>query len=426
LPELNSPYAIVITGVGGTGIVTLSAILGVAAHLDGKGINVLDMTGLAQKFGAVSSHVQIAEHGEDLNAARIAAGHANLLLGCDAITASSDETLAKLDHQHTRAVVNEHATITSDYLQNADMPFPEHDIKSLISDSVCPEQAWFFDSTRIAEKACGNPIASNMLMIGYAWQKGLIPLSGKAIEQAIKINQVAVEMNLQAFNWGRCLASDRQKVIESLGLAQATEPSLNEIIAHRCKLLTTYQNQHLADKYTARIEKLRTCELSITDTNQLSLIAAQQYARLLLIKDEYEIARLLSSNEFKAELDEQFESGYAINYHLAPPLLSRSKYNAKNPSKIKFGPWLTPLLKLMVHAKTIRNTWFDPFRYTAERRTDLALLSAYEQLIDNVTETLQSGNHAALLEMAELAEQIKGFGHGRVTKAEEVMAKWTA
>jgi indolepyruvate ferredoxin oxidoreductase len=426
LPELNSPYAIVITGVGGTGIVTLSAILGVAAHLDGKGINVLDMTGLAQKFGAVSSHVQIAEHGEDLHAARIAAGHADLLLGCDAITASSDETLAKLDHQHTRAVVNEHATITSDYLRNADIPFPAHDIKALISDSVCPEQAWFFDSTRIAEKACGNPIASNMLMIGYAWQKGLIPLSGKAIEQAIKINQVAIETNLQAFNWGRCLAGDREKVIESLDLAQAPEPSLDEIIAHRFNLLTTYQNQQLADKYAARIEKLRTCESSKAESNQLSLIAAQQYARLLLIKDEYEIARLLTSNEFKAELDEQFESGYALNYHLAPPLLSRANHGKKNPSKIKFGPWLTPLLKLMAHAKTIRNTWFDLFRYTAERKTDIALLKAYELLLDHVIETLQPGNHADLLGQIKMAEQIKGFGHGRVTKAKEVMAKWAA
>jgi indolepyruvate ferredoxin oxidoreductase len=426
LPNLDIPYAMVITGVGGTGIVTLSAILGVAAHIDDKGINVLDMTGLAQKFGAVTSHVQIAAHSEELHAARIAAGQADLLLGCDAITASSQDALAKLDPKRSRAVLNNHATVTSDYIQHPDKPFPGEAIQTLISDSVLPGQAWFFDSTHIAERACGNPIASNMLMVGYAWQKGLIPLSRNSIERAIEINQVAIEMNLQAFNWGRCLADDTQKVIKQLGLTLEPEPTLDEIIEYRVNALAKYQNQELAEQYIAAISKIRHCESNAIDSEKLTRVAAQQYARLLMIKDEYEVARLLSSESFKAELGTQFESGYTVNYHLAPPLPGWLKQNFPSPSKIKFGTWLGPVLKFLSSKRTFRNTWLDPFRFSIERKTDLALLDAYEALIEQVIEKLNADNHSEFFERLSLAEQVKGFGKLRHEKSENAIANWIA
>lgn len=426
LPELDRPYAMVITGVGGTGIVTLSAILGVAAHIDGKGVNVLDMTGLAQKFGAVSSHVQIAAHSEDLHTARIAAGQADLLLGCDAVTASSDDALAKLDPQRSRAVLNDHATITSDYIRNPNTPFPAQEIHNLISESVLPGQAWFFDSTSIAEQACGNPIASNMLMVGYAWQKGLIPLSRNAIERAIEINHVAIEMNLQAFNWGRCLAEDTPKVIEQLNLAPAAKPSLDEVIELRTNALIEYQDQELAERYLTKIEKLRGCESGVSDNQELSRVAAQQYARLLMIKDEFEVARLLSGVPFKAELDAQFEPGYTVRYHLAPPLLSRPEENHGNPTKMSFGAWLSPVLRFLSGQRTKRNTWLDPFRFSAERKADQALVLAYEELMDYVIDKLQTDNQEEMLKQLVMAEQVKGFGQMRQQKAEEVVAKWVA
>ncbi len=426
LPELDTPYSMVITGVGGTGIVTLSAILGVAAHIDEKGINVLDMTGLAQKFGAVSSHVQIAARSGDLYAARIAAGQADLLLGCDAITASSEDALAKLNPKRSRAVLNNHATVTSDYIHHPDTPFPGEEIQTLIIKSVLSGQAWFFDSTRIAEQACGNPIASNMLMVGYAWQKGLIPLSRNSIEQAIEINQVAIEMNLQAFNWGRCLADDTDKVIKQLNLEPKPEPTLDEIIKHRIKALAEYQDQEMADRYKETISNLRRIESSASNGvgEKLTQVAAEQYARLLMIKDEFEVARLLSRKSFEAELKTQFESGYTVNYHLAPPLPTWLKHFFSSPSKIKFGAWLSPALSFLSNRRKTRNTWLDPFRFSVERKTDLALLYAFEALIEQVIGTLNADNQNDFLEKLELAGQVKGFGKLRHEKAESVMAKW--
>ncbi len=426
LPSLKSPYAMVITGIGGTGIVTLSAILGVAAHLDGRGINVLDMTGMAQKFGAVSSHIQIAKRHDEIHATRIAAGHADLLLGCDAITASSADSLAKLDRSRSYAVINDYAAVTSDFLNDPDRQFPVREIHELIGDSIKAERTWFFNGTHLAEKACGNPIASNMLMVGYAWQRGLIPLSRQSIEQAISINGTAIDMNIQAFNWGRCLASDPDKVIEQLGLKPSPEPALDEIISHRCELLADYQDQKLAETYKKRIDKLRAVESDTNDGEELSHAAAQQYARLLMIKDEFEVARLLTSHGFKTELEAQFEQGYETNYLLAPPLFSRSKDKTKDPDKMSFGDWLTPVLRFVAGKRKIRNSRLDPFRYSTERKIDLALLKAYEALLEHTIESLNTDNQTQLLQQHKMAEQVRGFGQMRIKKAQEVMANWSA
>lgn len=424
LKPLDTPYAIVISGVGGTGIVTLSALLGVAAHLDGRGINVLDMTGLAQKFGAVSSHVQIAANHDGLYAARIAAGHADLLLACDMLTASNDDTLAKLDPAHARAVVNQHQTITADYLHNPDASFPEAEICKRIQGSVHQDHAWYFDSISIATKACGNPIASNMLMVGYAWQKGLIPLSRNSIERAIELNKVAIEMNQQAFNWGRCLAEDTQAVLQTLGLLAASPPTLDAIIEDRSKRIADYHDQRLADRYVQHLSNLRKREARHCESLKLSPLVAQQYARLLMIKDEYEVARQLCSERFQAELDQQFEAGYRIRYLLAPPLLNRLRNSMGLPEKIQFGEWLSPILKQLAKHRTLRNTWRDLFRFSRDRKIELAFLQAYEELLDHAIAHLSLDTQASLLEQLRLADTVKGFGKIRYKSSIQAMQKW--
>jgi len=419
MPDLETPYSIVLTGVGGTGIVTLSAILGVAAHLEGKGVSVLDMTGLAQKFGAVSSHIQFARQADELYSSRIAAGQADLLLGCDAITSGSEDVLAKLDKNRSCAIINSHASITADYLNHPDRPFPDTEIHRLIKSSVLPDRAWFVDSTEIASKACGDPIASNMLMTGYAWQMGLIPLGRHAIEHAIELNKVAVEMNLLAFNWGRRLAINEKEVKQALELVPGTPPMLDEVIEHNADMLREYQDDTLAERYLRRIDQLRSREHQYTGKSELSWIVTLQYARLLAIKDEYEVARLLTSQSFKDELSEQFEPGFKLSYHLAPPILAGNHDIQGNAPKKTFGAWLTPLLRLLANGRKIRNSMMDPFRYTAERRENLALLKAFERFIDTSANTLCSENHSELVSIAASVIKVSGYGHQRqqATKA---------
>ena len=416
----KSPYSIVITGVGGTGIVTLGAILGVAAHLEGKGINVLDMTGLAQKFGAVTSHLQIAAQSSDLYAARIAAGHADLLLGCDGVTACGADTLAKLDHQHSRAIINKSISVSADILNDPDYPSPAQEIHQLISDSVKPENAYFIDSISIAQKACGDPIASNMLMVGYAWQLGLIPLSRQSIEQAIHINKMGVEMNLAAFNWGRKLANNHQTTEKELGIEPKAKPSLEQTIHTQTAHLRDYQDEALVNRYLEQVNRIRRLEEKITDSTDLSQTVAEQYGRLLAIKDEYEVARLLTSDKFAAEVGAEFEHGYRVKCHLAPPIFSR----AAEPKKWSFGPWLKPALTLLASLRKTRNTWLDPFRYSTDRKLELALLAKYEALLRYIAENLQSQNYADLARLAKEFEQVRGFGHIRASSMKNLSKRW--
>src|SRR6185437_11188468 len=256
LPALDRPYGIVVAGVGGTGVVTIGALLGMAAHLEGKGVGVLDMLGMAQKGGAVMSHIRVARTPEELHVARVAAGQARLLLGCDLVVAASAEAVSKLGGE-SHAIVNTYETITGDFTRNPDLAFPGADLRRAVAAATGPDKAEFLDVTRLATGLFGDSIATNLFTLGYAYQRGLVPVSAEAIEQAIGLNAVAVDFNRSAFRWGRRCAVDRALVEARAAPAQAVTESrrlsetLDEAVARRAGFLADYQNAAYAERYRA-------------------------------------------------------------------------------------------------------------------------------------------------------------------------------
>ena len=417
LPALDSAYGIVVTGVGGTGVVTIGALLGMAAHLEGRGCSVLDMAGLAQKGGAVVSHIRLAPQPEDIHAVRISAGGAKLILGCDLVVASSFETLSKITAGETRSVVNSHQVMTGEFTRNPDLAFPGGELQRLIAEASGPGQADFIDATRIATALLGDSIATNLFMLGYAWQKGLVPLSEEAINGAIELNAVGVESNKRAFRWGRRAAHDLAAVERTV--APKDEPkshhlsqSLEEIIARRADFLTGYQNAAYAARYKTLVERLRQAEAEKTPGfSGLAEAVARYYFKLLAVKDEYEVARLYSGPEFAQSLREQFEGDIKLSFHLAPPLVARRNPDTGELQKQEFGAWMLPALRLLAKLKGLRGTVFDIFGHNAERRMERTLIRDYETLLEEIAGKLSPDNHAVAVELASIPEKIRGYGH---------------
>jgi indolepyruvate ferredoxin oxidoreductase len=429
-PGTAEPYGILVTGVGGTGVVTIGALLGMAAHLEGKGCSILDMTGLAQKGGAVISHVRIADRPEDIHAVRIAAGGARLLLGCDVVVAASLDALAKLHRGMSRAIVNLEESITGDFTRNPDAEFPLADLKRAIADAAGREAVNFVDATRLATALLGDSIASNIFMLGFAYQKGLIPVSGEAIERAIELNAAAVEQNKQAFRWGRHAAQDPAAVEAAARAADPTaapEPvatTLEEIVAVRRRDLVGYQNEALARRYEALVERVRSAEAQRTPGRHgLTEAVARNYYKLLAYKDEYEVARLFSDRAFRATLDNRFEGKWRLGFNLAPPLLAKRDPDTGHLVKREFGPWLSGGFRLLAKLRFLRGTPFDIFGYTAERRHERALIRNYEQVIDELLARLDHDNHRLAVALAELPQQIRGYGHIKEAAIERTKAR---
>ncbi|HEV2303859.1 MAG TPA: indolepyruvate ferredoxin oxidoreductase family protein, partial [Stellaceae bacterium] len=327
-PSLDTPYGILVTGVGGTGVVTIGALIGMAAHLEEKGCTVLDMTGLAQKGGAVWSHVRIARAPADIHAVRLASGSADLLLGCDLVVSASGDSLAKLDAEKSRAIVNSHETITGDFTRNPDLAFPAEEMKLAIAAAVGPEKAEFLDATRLATGLLGDSIASNLFMLGYAYQKGAVPVSAEAIEEAIRLNGVAVDFNRDAFRWGRRAAVDRALVearaapASALPQSHRLSESLDELIERRVEFLTDYQDARYAARYAALVRRAREAEAArIPGAEALGQAVARALFKLMAYKDEYEVARLYAESDFLRRVAERFEGPYELRFHLAPPIL---------------------------------------------------------------------------------------------------------
>src|SRR5215469_4161143 len=324
LPALDEPYGVLISGVGGTGVVTISALLGMAAHLEGKGVTVLDQIGMAQKGGAVLSHVRIAESPSAIHAVRIANGDARLLLGCDLVVSASGESISKLRPGQTRAIVNSYETITGDFTRNPDLSFPQQRLRRTVENAVGQGGAEFLDATGLATGLLGDSLATNLFMLGYAYQRGFVPVSAEAIERAIELNGAAVDFNLRAFRWGRRAALDLPLVAEratpSEALPETHRPSatLDEVIARRAAFLTDYQNAAYAARYTAAVNRLRAAEAAISDIAALTDAAARSLFKLMAYKDEYEVARLYSDSDFLKRLGQQFEGDYKLGFHLAP------------------------------------------------------------------------------------------------------------
>ncbi|MGI9334712.1 MAG: indolepyruvate ferredoxin oxidoreductase family protein [Gammaproteobacteria bacterium] len=424
LPELESPYGIVVTGVGGTGVVTIGALLGMAAHLEGKGASVLDMTGLAQKFGAVVSHVRIAQSPADISAVRVAAGGAKLLLGCDVVVAAGAEALAKCDARHTRAVINAHQTMTAAFLNDRDATLPVDKMRATIAGAT-GGRATFVDASALATKLTGDTIGANLFMIGVAYQQGLLPLSAASLTRAIELNGVAVEANQRAFDWGRCYVTDPKQVEKAGGRAPTVvriEPQprdqLNALIERNAAHLAAYQDDRYARRYRDLVESVRASVEALTpgrsglipDRSGLTRAVAENYARLMAYKDEYEVARLYTDPAFMEQLANTFEPGYTLEFHLSPPLLARVDPQTGRPSKSRYGPWMMRAFHLLARLKRLRATPFDPFRYTRERKLERRLIADYESNVTKLLEGLSQDNYAVAVAIARLPEEVRGFG----------------
>ncbi|MBK7017015.1 MAG: indolepyruvate ferredoxin oxidoreductase family protein [Sulfuritalea sp.] len=420
LPEpaaasLEHPYGILIAGVGGTGVVTIGALLGMAAHLEGKGATVLDMTGLAQKGGAVMSHVRLADRQEMLHSARIATGEARLILGCDIVVTVTEDALSKAAASRTQAIVNTGHTITGEFLRDPDREFPGGAMEQAIADTVGHDATCLIDATRLATRLMGHSIATNIFLLGYAFQRGLIPLSLEAILRAIELNGAAVDDNHRAFHWGRRTAHDPAG-IEALLTGDDAEAAptfardLTAVIARRREHLAAYQDDAYAQRYQALVERVRAAEASATPGNAaLTEAVARSYHKLLAYKDEYEVARLYTAPEFAAELAATFEGDYHLEFHLTLPW-SRGATPGAEPRKQRFGPWMMTAMKALARLKFLRATALDPFGRSRERRQERALIADYERSVQHILDRLDAGNHAAAVALARLPETIRGYG----------------
>jgi indolepyruvate ferredoxin oxidoreductase len=430
LPGIAAPYGILVTGVGGTGVVTIGALIGMAAHIEGKGCSVLDMTGLAQKGGAVFSHIRIAERPEDIHAVRLAAGGANLLLGCDIVVAASFDALAKLQKGHSRAIINTAQSITGDFLHDPDTQFPSDALGGAIAETAGRDATEFVEATRLATALLGDSIASNMFMLGYAYQKGLIPVSAASLEQAIELNATAVAMNGQAFRWGRHAAVDLAAVDRLSRLADPRSApreraeSLEDIVRIRSAELAAYQDAAYATRYRALVERVRAAEAERTPGRQgLALAVARYLHKLMAYKDEYEVARLHTDDSFRAAIESQFEGDYKIKYHLAPPLFAKRDPATGHLQKRSYGPAMKSAFKAMKRLRFLRGTAFDIFGYTAERRRERSLIGEYEALIAELLAALDHDNHRLAVALASIPEQIRGYGHIKDAHLERAKAR---
>ena len=419
-PGCVEPYGILVTGIGGTGVITIGALLGMAAHVEGKGVTVLDSTGLSQKNGAVASHVRVADRPEDLHATRIGAGAVRLLLGCDMVTAAAPESLATIEQGVSRAVVNGNVTPPAAFVIDNTIDLGSRLMARQIEDIAGRAMVDFVEGTELATALLGDSIATNLFMVGYAYQKGLVPLAAESIEEAVRLNAVAVESNRLAFRWGRLAAHDPARVWtiarplmipRESGEDDAPE-TLDELVEHRAKFLREYQDEAWAERYRRTVERVRSAESERTPGRDgLAGAVARNLFRLMSCKDEYEVARLYTSGEFEAALRRQFEGEYRLRFHLAPPLLAGRDPATGELRKREFGPWMLRAFRVLARMRRLRGTAFDLLGRTEERRMERRLIEEYGETVSSILDGLAPGNHEAAVALASVPEGIKGFGH---------------
>jgi indolepyruvate ferredoxin oxidoreductase len=420
LPAIAQTYNVIVTGVGGTGIVTIGGILGMAAHLEGRGVGVLDMAGLAQKGGAVFSYVRFAEKPEDIHAIRVAAGRADLIIGGDIVVTGTRKVLASVKHGATTMVVNTSEFLPGEFTRKPDFSLPTERLKRTITADAGADKTHFIDASRLATTLFGQSIGANMFLVGYAYQLGAIPLSATAIERAIELNGEAVTMNTAAFQWGRRAAVAREEV-ESIAApaadaasdAEQMSHSLIEMVERRKKFLAEYQDEDYANRYLNEWQTINGAEITRTPgRTELSEAVARNLFKLMAYKDEYEVARLYTDGSFMKKVAATFDGdNLRLEFHLAPPLFARRDRSTGLPRKMSFGPWMMPLFRGLATFKFLRGTAFDPFGYTAERRTERKLLEDYSALLREIGGNLTSDNHALAVALASIPEKIRGFGH---------------
>jgi indolepyruvate ferredoxin oxidoreductase len=415
-PSLEQPYNIAVGGVGGTGVLTIGALLGMAAHIEGRASMILDMSGLAQKGGAVLSHVRLSEKPADVTCSRIVTGTADLVIAADEVVAAASDTLMLCESNRTRGVINTHLIPTAGFVLNRDFNFQSGQV-GLILESALRKDSTFFDFTRPAESLLGDSIATNMMMMGYAYQKGLLPLTAAAIEQAIAVNGVAVKMNIEAFRLGRLAVIDPARLSammkgnEILAPKTLEDMSLDEIVAHRSTHLADYQNTRLAEKYRAMVTRVRQAASDGGYGEALPRAVAINYAKLLAYKDEYEVARLYTDGGFEKQLSDQFEGDYKISFHLAPPMFGSKKDALGRPVKKSYdGSRMKPVFRLLARMKGLRGTPFDVFGYSTERRLERDLIAGYEKDVAFVLDRLAPVNIESAIALLSLPDRIRGYG----------------
>ena len=413
----DNGWACVITGVGGTGVVTIGAILGMAAHLEGKGCGMIDMAGLAQKGGAVFSHVRISEKPEDIAAIRVPAGKADLVLGCDLVVSGSRKVLASVREGETLFIANTAEIMPGDFARNADFSLPVERLKRTILKTAGEDRTVYFDGTRAATALFGNAIAANMFMLGLACQRGGLPVSAEAVERAVQLNGQAAEMNVAAFRWGRRAAHDPAAVralmeaVHKPTRAQQLSQTPQEAIDRRHAFLTAYQNRKYANRFMRRIERIMSVDETLHgQPGALTDAAARNLFKLMAIKDEYEVARLYSNGSFMTQLQDQFDSWDSLEFHLAPPVLAKRDENG-HLRKRRFGPSMMRVFSLLASLRGIRGSVLDPFARQAERRTERRLLADYEALLDELIADTTADNYEAAVALLNYPQHIRGFGH---------------
>ncbi|MEQ7154567.1 indolepyruvate ferredoxin oxidoreductase family protein [Brevundimonas aurifodinae] len=411
ISAVTSPVNILVAGIGGSGVLTLGAILGRAAHIQGLAATELDYTGLAQKNGAVMSHIRLAPRPDLLHATKIPPGSADVLLACDAVVATSRAALSRLSNGGTRTVLNATVQPTALFIKDRDAVLPEQRMQELLASNAIESAT--VPAASLAVRLLGDAILANMLMLGWAWQKGWIPLELTAIETAIEQNGAAIDDNKQAFAWGRRLAHDAPSVFAILDAASEPEGPLpaDTLIERRIAFLTAYQNRSYAEDYrrfTAKVageEKKR-----LGAVGPITEAVAANLAKLMAYKDEYEVARLYSDGTFKAQLDAQFEEVERVTYHLAPPILSDTDPVNGRPRKREFGPWMGSMFALLARLRWLRGTPLDPFGYSEERRMERGLVQEYRRAVTSALAILTPATEAQVLEIARAADAIRGFG----------------
>jgi indolepyruvate ferredoxin oxidoreductase len=437
--DLERPWNVLVTGIGGSGVITVGALLGMAAHLEGKGCSVLDVTGLAQKNGPVTSHVRIAARPDAIAATRIAAGAADLVIGCDIVVTTGADSLAKLSAARTAAIVNSHVAPTSEFATNPDLDLSSRHMEEAIRGAVRDGACDFVAATRLATALCGDAIFTNPFLLGFAYQRGLLPVGRGALERAFALNARAVAANLRAFAWGRLAAHDPAAVeaaarpaLRDSQLAGIAE-ELDAIVARRVAFLTEYQDARYAESYRARVARVAAREEKVAPgSTRLARAVARYYFKLLAVKDEFEVARLYTDGSFQRQLAAEFEGDYRLYVHFAPPftipvidwLTERRDPDTGRMRKWRIpASWFLPLLSVLAKLKVVRGTPFDVFGRTAHRRLERQLCRDYEATVDDLLATLGPANLDIAVEIASLPEHVRGFEQVREAHIEKVRAK---
>lgn len=416
-PNSSSETAnILVTGIGGTGVITIGAIIAMAAHIDGRSATTLDMTGMAQKGGPVTSHIKIAPTANQLNAVRIAPESATLILGCDLVVTAGTEATSLIQRGHTRVILNSAETVTSEFVLNRDYQLPTHTLTKAIESKASSNCVEHVDASTLATRLMGDSIGANLFMVGIAFQKGLIPVSEASLRSAIDLNGVAVEMNQRAFRLGRLYEVDHNneifKLINPGRTVDNTDAPLQKIVHARSKFLTEFQDEQYAQRYVNFVDHVQKAETALLQhPGALTATVAQTAFKLMAYKDEYEVARLLTAKAFRQELARDFEGRPKLSYNMAPPLLAPTDPSTGLPRKIRIGGWVTPLLRLLAKMKHLRGTPFDVFGYMLERREERQRRDDYERTIRRWADALTNANYDDVLELAKIPDEIRGFGH---------------